>query len=358
MDRTFYAICGLSLLLSSCHEEEADVRMETPQRIYLRAAVEHRATTRTSYTLTAPDQDNPLSVAVWASTTSGVFKHTGANGGTDGTVALHTAANFTNGSEQLLNDAVYPEKDGEKARVFFVGMHPKGGWTTPAGEMEGKTAAKVFNGCEDVMFAPQISGRYGENMGTPDNPWPTFLFHHLLTWLRVKVKADGEAVSAAWGQLKSLKIKSKNTVTANLENTVTVNGDFNRGCVSFTGETTELEFYHTGTDRVFTGGDVIPPDDFEEVAYVLCAPVTATDKDDDGKTTSEYVLVVETENRRVEVPIDLMDGISHFNKSTMNHQFTLNLNFKMGNNIAVIATVADWAPGGISNGVLDPDIVE
>ncbi len=359
----FYAICGISIFLFSCREEEADICMDSAQRIYLRATVENTILmSRAPFSLLAPNEDNLLKAAVWASTTSYKFEHVEGADGSSGTVALHTRANFSNGTEQLLNDAVYPNKDGNTP-VYFVGMHPQEGWSTPVDGTAGKIATKTFNGSEDVMFAPQIYGKYNENVVE----WPTFGFKHLLTWLRVKVKADDETVSEAWGGLKSLKVKGSNGNTVTIDLSKEYSPDYNPGaaanCVTFSlGGDVTLNFYKTGTDDVFpnsTAPSPIPYDEYKEVAYVLCAPVIAsahdvTQEPDDVKT-NEYTLIVETEQRTVEVPVDLMENEStYFEGSTMNHQFILNLNFKMGDNIILTQLVKDWETGGISNGVLNP----
>lgn len=370
MKNGFYAICGLGLILCSCQKGEEGVRMDSARSIYLRATVENTHTTRAPFFLSAPDQQNPLEAAVWASTDELEGFPDGTDNGKDGKVALHTSAKFTSGEEQLLNDAVYPKEGG--AKVYFVGFHPIDGWATPRADdpdpaqaaKAGKIATKTFDGSEDVMFAPKISGEYAQNV----TEWPRFEFRHLLTWLRVSIKADGEAVSKAWGRLKSLKVKSAAGVTIDLIGEYDPAAPRNR--VSFSGDT-ELNFYKTGTDDLFVNPDdestwfTLPPDEAADaVAYVLCAPVQASENDPDQwpatVRTTEYTLLVETENRSVEVPIDLMkdasaDPPAYFKDYTMNDRFTLNLNFKMGNNITVTAKVTDWQAGGISNGVLDPN---
>lgn len=182
-----YLICGLGLLFAACRKEAAEDSAPTAERIYLRATVASRTATRAPYYITAPQREKPLVADVWASTTPYEFKNVaGANGQGGSDVALHTTAKFTNGTGQLLYDAVYPKTDG--ASVYFVGMHPTG-WTTPADgdPLAGKTATRTFTGCEDVMFAPQIEGKYAENVHEAD--WPTFEFRHLLTWLKVRIKA-------------------------------------------------------------------------------------------------------------------------------------------------------------------------
>lgn len=360
----FYAICGLSVLLFSCREEEGGLSADPAQRIYLRAAVENTILmSRVPFDSSVPDEDHPLEVAVWASTTSHEFKHVDGKNGSDGTVALHTTAKFTAGSEQLLNDAVYP-KDANTT-VYFVGLHPEkeygSAWTT---NDAGTIATRTFNGSEDVMFAPQEEGKYGGNMS--GDAWPTFRFKHLLTCLRVRVKAEKELVSEAWGELRSLKVKSSagNTVTIDLSkeySPIYNPDDPDKNCVTFSsGDGVTLDFYATGGNEAFSNKSYSLPykENFEEVAYVLCAPVIASAENGDGDKTNEYTLIVETRNRTVEVPIDLMAGEgteNYFNGSTMNYQFVLNLNFKMGNSIIVTVSAADWKLGGISSEVVSPD---
>lgn len=371
MKKIYCIICVLSLLFFSCREEEADFCTDPAQRIYLRATVENAIPmSRAPFSPLAPDENNPLKVAVWASTEPNVFKNLNKNGSSDDNyeVALHTKAYFSNGKEQLLYDAVYPKPQSDTEQggeVCFVGLHPGIGWTT---DDAGTIARKTFNGSEDVMFAPQEKGRYGQN--TTERLWPTFKFKHLLTWLKVNVKSNGEEISEAWGRLQSLKLKSSagNTVTIDLskEYSPVYNPDSQENCVTFSsGDGVTLDFYKTGTDDVFldetdpTTWYPIPYNSSKEVAYVLCAPVIASARDvtqelDDVKT-NEYTLIVETEQRTVEVPVDLKrDKLTYFEGSTMNHQFILNLNFKMGDNIILTPLVKDWETGGISNGKLDP----
>ncbi len=382
MKRILRVICGLSVLLVSCREDEiadAEPGIDPAQRVYLRATVESTiAMSRAPFNRPTPNEKNPLKAAVWASTTPYKFQHIEGKDGSDGTgtVALHTTANFTNGEEQLLNAAVYPKPPAsgeEKQSVYFVGLHPENEkqsewmWSTNA---EGTIAVKTFNGSEDVMFAPQESGVYGGN--TQADLWPTFKFRHLLTWLRVSVISEGEKVSEAWGKIKSLKVRSGagNTVTIDIGRECDPdrpdNPDRLEDYVTFSqvGDDATLNFYKTGTNDIFANENVektwypIPYNKEEEVAYALCAPVTASKANTDGDPTNEYTLIIKTEKRTipVEVPVDLMiDKTTWFEESTMNRQFHLHLTFKMGNHIIATGGVTDWATGGISNGVLRPE---
>lgn len=341
------------LTLSACQSNAPELD-DTDRRIYLSAAVESSAQTRTPYTLTTPTPENPVLADVWASTTPYEYKHVaGADGDGTNEVSLHTKANFQNGSAQLLIDAIYPNNN----TVYFVAIHPQG-WV---GNDAGISASYTFDGKTDVMFAPQTSGKYG------DTNWPKLTFKHLLTWLRIEIVAESEAISEAWGELQSLTIKSSNNVTIDLQS------DYRPELVKFGSDGTsiiDMPFYKTGENNVFPDSNTpytipAPPpanadekidkmDYVEEVAYVLCEPVTATaseEVDGETKSTTEYTLTVQTTERTVEVPVDLMSAANtSFTGSTMGKQFTLLLNFKMGNTITVAARTTDWETGGIASG--------
>ncbi len=392
MKKLYYIICGLGMFLSACQNEEADRPADPAQQIYLCATVENAIPmTRAPFDQLAPNERNPLKAAVWASTRAGEFKDSNKNGSAgDGyVVELHTKANFTNGTGQLLYDAVYPKPtSGDVAGdpVYFVGMHPVGmnpetAWTT---DDTGTIAIKTFDGSEDVMFAPQIKGEYSGNVEA--GTWPTFEFRHLLTWLTVTVIAESEVVADAWGKLVSLKIKAKdNDANKIVGNTVTIKLSYNpddpdpdarilENSVTFSdgtnvsGEEVTFDFYKIGTNDKFQFPDAakgypIPWTEKEEAAYVLCPPVRASKIKSDGEETltDEYILIVETEQRTIEVPVDLMEWdestkkLICFEGSTRSRHFTLNLNFKMGNNIMLTSSAVDWAIGGISSGVVNPE---
>lgn len=359
-DKIYIALWSALLALSACQNDEPMVNDEADCNIYLAAKVEGALPeSRMPYWLTAPTSGNPLAVDVWASTTENVFQHIAdANGKNNTEVALHTTARFTNGEAQLLNDAVYPKEGGNP--VYFVGMHPQG-WSGPEA---GTSASYTFDGKDDVMFAPHISGVYGGN--TTGDKWPTFTFKHLLTWLRIEMAAESEAVRDAWGKVTKLTVKSRNKVTVDLNREYgEKKHDGADATVNFSVET-NLNFYQTGTDNVFpqTGAYTLelPKQEgseeiFPEVAYVLCAPVNATEKsvvEGVDAPTDEYILTVTTEKRTVNLGIDLKSAENTlFKKSTMGHQFTLRLRFKMGDNISVSAVAKDWVNGGIGTGDFD-----
>ena len=346
---------------------------EEASRIYLSAGIGEAVSSRTPYSgspvkdehdnilYEVPTTSHPLDVSVWASTTSGVFPDLDLNG-RNGTVAIHTQAHFQSGAPQLLGEAIYPKAaaNATAKSVYFVGFHPKSKegslWTS---SNENSVASFTFTGEEDVMFAPQIEGRYG----TAYDQSPTFHFHHLLTCIRIEMIADKaeedvekrKDVSEAWGEIKSLTISSKQNVTvSNLSA-----GTFNSSNVAFDGEEVAMKLYQTGTDNVFENR-MIPHEEATEVAYVMCAPVEGFAQapganEGEYVTVPEYTLHIKTSQRELDIPIDLKkigDATpTYFEGSTMGHQFLVQLNFKMGNVISVSAAISldantDWFTHG------------
>ena len=367
-----YSVVGcLFAILLGCTDDQSglDSVEEDASRIYLSAGIGQSVMTRapflpqdeTGNILHEPTTDNPLDVSVWASTTENVFPDSMLNG-SNGTVAIYSSAHFQSGDPQLLGEAIYPKGSNP---VYFVGLHPQSvagsKWET-TDNATNTHAQYTFNGKEDVMFAPQISGTYG----IPYDSSPKFHFHHLLTLLRIEMVAGmeenneqkREEIVEAWGKITSLTISSTNKVIVDLSS--------DSSGVVFEGSDVDMPLYKTGTNEVYpkTDGDTIPTS-VTEVAYVMCAPVIAKDRDDydENLLISEYTLHIQTSKRELDIPIDLKlknqtgtEAASYFSGTTMGRQFTLLLNFKMGNVISVSAAISlgantDWYTHGM--GIFD-----
>lgn len=335
MKRMLYFVSVMWLCLA-CQEEDLLV---TDAPIYLSASVERSLETRASYqSAPNPTPNEVLHAAVWATNTEPrAYTGIGYNGKNNGDVVdIHGTADFDDGQPKLLNDAVYPQSG---VQVDFIGLHPQEGWTTE--NNEGKVAVFTLNGSQDVMFASKKTGTYAET-----NDVTNVLelnFQHLLTWLKIKIKAENEMVARSWGKVLEMKISSKNRVSIDL----TKNYSFEE-CVSFSGDDDWLSLRAIGTDAEFpsTGGfDLTNTERYNEEAYVLCQPVVAT-SEDMGKPTAEYSLYIKTERREVILPIDLRRNANNgFDGSTRAKHFTLNLDFMVGNIVTIQAEVDDWVLG-------------
>lgn len=338
------SFCLLSILVS-CSKPEAG-GIDGDSLIYLQAGT---VQTKTPFAGNGPSGSSPLPALVCVSTAKDanggyLFPSDGKDGTEDGTVGKHLTAEFQSGSAQLINGAYYNQNYPDN-EVHFAALHPQSGWTVD----NDATATITFDGSDDVMFAPVVIGKYG------NSTYPKLQFNHLLTWLRVEIVAESEEVANAWGPLQTMTISGLRTVSFNI-NTDT----FLSGNVQFIGNTTEIPFHKTGNS-----GEVFPDatDGYamtttpKEVAYVLCAPVNATEQDpynDVLVRTPEYYINIVSRHRDVSIPVDLMEAEdTYFSGSTMGTQFTLRLKFKMGNTVAVTAGVTDWVTGGIGIGKIE-----
>ena len=375
MKQLIYIIFA-ALLMTSCLEGGIQETEQEGAPIYLSVVAEHSEVTKAPYLLTIPNdtEDGILRTAIWATSfregAEGAYTFyyrnpnpplNGKNGTGDneGQVAIHATADFDSGYPQLLDQAVYPKAG---TPVFFVGLHPQTGWSL---ESDDKVATYTFDGSQDVMYAPRREGKYATT-GSESLVFdaPQLKFWHLLTWMKVKMVAESEEVLDAWGKIIDIKITSNNKVTVEVSREDDeVDNLINTDIVSYSSTTSHdglLPLYSTGSDDLFPASagyqleylstEVKAP---IEVAYVLCSPVDAKSTDVvDGVDVevAEYILHIETEHRKVQLPIDLRKNTStHYTGSTRAKCFTLNLTFKMGNTIVVTADVDDWKLGGTSN---------
>ena len=371
---------SLLICLISCQQNGLDaVQVGAP--VYIAASVGGSTMTKAPYMpmdnqghmIETPSPEHPLKTDVWGSTTSYIFteefydqEKTRPWDGSDesGKVAIHTDATFQSGDPQLLRAAIYNKNT--KPTVYFVAFSPisQGAEKWVASE-DGKSASFVFSGNDDVMFAPQVQGTYA----TDYSKSPVLSYRHLLTWLRVEMQAESKEVSDSWGAIKSMTIRSNRNVKIDLQKEAYNNdGTYNFENVVFS-EETDLNFYKTIEEESYDGAQVTMKKKFtdevftdikvpylkkEELAYVLCAPVVGTDKkvvDGEEIDAEEYVITISTDKRNVAIPVDLRHMVSGvvqpFLGSTRCMQFTLSLNFKMGNTIYLTSSVQDWKVGGL-----------
>ena len=374
---------SLLICLISCQQNGLDaVQVGAP--VYIAASVGGDSMTKAPYMpknnqghmVETPSPEHPLKTDVWGSTIPYIFteefydqEKTRPWDGSDesGKVAIHTDATFQSGDPQLLRAAIYNKNT--KPTVYFVAFSPisQGAEKWVASE-DGKSASFVFSGNDDVMFAPQVQGTYA----TDYSKSPVLSYSHLLTWLRVEMQAESKEVSDSWGAIKSMTIKSNSNVKIDLQKEAYNNdGTYNFENVVFS-EETDLNFYKTIEEESYDGAQVTMKKKFtdevftdinvpylkkEELAYVLCAPVVGTDKkvvDGEEIDAEEYVITISTDKRNVAIPVDLRHMVSGvvqpFLGSTRCMQFTLSLNFKMGNTIYLTSSVQDWKVGGLAVG--------
>lgn len=347
-------LLGCLLCLASCQEKLSE-NWDGDARMWLSADMDRLPATKTPYELATPNTDHPFDASVWASTTSCNYVElsgAAALGGDANTVGYHATVYFQDGESQLLRgDVQYPKN---YATVYFIGLHPNAGWSKAAAGSDNTSTAYTFTGKEDLMYAPQVSSELGGSR-------PLLHFFHLLTLIKVEVYAENNEVKASWGKLTSITLGNQQTTLGiDLSSVPDVSSlDFatRQGNVadkvSFSGATSSLSFYATGTDNTLTteypsGCELAT--EATEVAYVICQPVDATAGDVESRT-NEYTLTLNTENRTsVAVNVDLKTAAdTWFTGSTMGREFTVTLKLMAGGYIAASASVTNWETGGYVN---------
>lgn len=384
---------SLLICLISCQQNGLDaVQVGAP--IYVAASVGGSTMTKAPYMpmdnqghmIETPSPEYPLMTDVWGSTEAYEFtekfydpeEKTRPWDGSDesGKVAIHTDATFQSGDPQLLRAAIYNKNT--KPTVYFVAFSPiSHGAEKWVASDDGKSASFVFSGNDDVMFAPQVEGRYAQEFSKS----PLLHFRHLLTWLRIEFKAESKEVSDSWGAIQSMTIRTKNKVTVDLTEDAYQKDPFaydfdGQDNIVFSNDA-DMYFYKVVEEDSYVGSQVtvvkkytddifpqaginknVPYLQTEELAYVLCAPVKGQGKiveNGEEVDSPEYYIDLVTQKRTVSIPIDLrvLDNTAKevaFMGSTRGLQFTITLNFKMGNTIYLTSSVQDWKVGGLAVG--------
>ncbi len=356
MRKTIYILLLIATMWGCDNETPMEIPAHDPASIYLTAVTGMTETTRTPYEYTVPNRSNEgiLRTEVWATSNKGTYFSNDWNGKNHGNdVAIHTLTNFDSEHPKLLNQAVYPQSG---TPVYFIGLHPQNMWQLSD---DGKKTSCTFTGCEDLMYATRKEGQYASPDPTLGYQVRELYFQHLLTLVNIKMVAEDQMTTQAWGKITDIKISSKNTCSINIgnEGTQNVNSDVDYGYSS--ADAKKLPLFKKGTNEIFptVGGylldyypNVSTP---QEVAYVMCSPVDAIKTvvvDGNEEPYYEYTLDIVTERRNVSIPIDLrINSETLFEGSTRSRSFTLTLTFKMGNTILVSGDVVDWTFEGNSN---------
>lgn len=230
----FLSIAAGALLLSACSESLETVGDAAQQaqddRIQVALGVTQMdVTTRTTQTVTAksfvgrePTEDNPFYPMVWFSDdeTKGHYTLTDA--------AHRNKVKFTSTTLTFPDtDIEYNTADKTKPTWCF-GLYPTNDGLWGVENTAGWDPAPVgtvlyadISGQEDLMFADQVSGSINDKFnsdikGENDPTDKRLQFHHLLTWLKIRICAGEQGAGEAWGRVQSVKVKTQRRVRIDL----------------------------------------------------------------------------------------------------------------------------------------------
>lgn len=254
-------ITAMAMLMASCSKQVQDVEGAP---IQLSAAVtDIQASTKASaepFRGTTPTNDYNLNAKILFSTTPGTYTNTTTDATTK--IPCHTAIKYTSGSLTYpVDDVRYPTAGGY-ADVYCTGLYPitidgnggiKDNWKISD---DGKTASHPITGTEDIMYAPEISGKWDVPFGSSADKIQHY--SHLLTWLKICVCATSSSAAEAWSEITKIEVLSKKDVNINL----------GTKAVLFPGETTYLPAYE------LTEGYKLATTT-KELGSVMCSPETS-----------------------------------------------------------------------------------
>lgn len=214
--------CLISMfMLTACSEKE-DGHLE--RCIMMRATVgdikaESKAVSAKPYEGTDP-AEMPLAADLWFSFKSGEY---GTIEPTDTYtyIPCHTTATFTSAEITAINydgdqskALKYPT--GDDKTIYCVGFYPQKKWSFT----EDKTFSAVITGEDDLMFAPELSGKWDNQFCTSEEN--SQHFRHMLTWIKIVVCATSDEAASTWGDIQTVSLTTAETITINAINAAEV----------------------------------------------------------------------------------------------------------------------------------------
>lgn len=345
---SIFTVTATLIGITSCSKSEIpDTAVDTDQPVEIRVAGKALSITPSTRVPFEGSVPTNLKARVLASNTAAKYINAPDDLIKDGTMSFNAASTAYkfDGTDVI----TYPHAT---TPVYLVGLYPTttaADWTVDASS--GSKASFVFNGTHDVMATREVATTREEAVA---GTYQTLTFHHLLTRLNLRIQAENAAAQAAWGQVKSIKVKSltnKATVTFGTEDNLTQ--PVTEFSVDATSTDTDFKFYTIETDNPIPQADIPLKPTGSAPALAVQSYSLVTPKDGSSTTQVSYDLVVETENHSgfaINVPLETTTS-SEFKDNTKGLQFEITLTFT-ATEIKAMATVKPWVPGGTGSGTV------
>lgn len=311
------------LLMIACtqdHQTADSVRGDIIQLSVVVNEVTRAAVSADVYPLQTPTLDKPLNADIWLSTSSCLYPgYYGAVGVSDdgSYIDAHRTISYISGAATLpsaYNGEYLRYPANQNTDVYCIGLYPQDTWRTSYVPATGVSA--TIDGTKDLMFAPEISGCGRDPLVNTRQT-----FHHLLTWLKVRVRADELSTGDTWGKLREISVTSKNQLTIN---------DLKQATPTIGGEDTKMVLFEDATGYTLNTTS-------EEKGSVLVAPVDAS------LSATDYTLHIVCEHHSKDIPINLVgaDG-NPFTGWTTGKVFVITLRFATLSYIEGTVTLEPW----------------
>lgn len=343
MKKIFYSVMALAAL-AACNKEQVSTAPEFDENEICLTSASVNVATKTPVEGT---EFSGQTAIVLASTVAGNFSSGNLYGPTTN---MYMKFNGSDPAGFCTSTGTSTPKyyDGDN-NTYLVGLYPTS-WGTPGTD----TYTLTIDGKTDAMASAPITVNKANNAGdgTPGN----LVFQHKLTKLLVNAKAsEGEDY---WGKITGIELTAAGGT--NLQKTISVSAtDMTSFDFEGAGTADPLPFYSWTGENNYTDDSTLEVElssTATDIAYTLCAPITA-----DGTDDFKVKITLDNGNAyEVNVGLKKSDtaGGGAFEGDTAGYAFTIALDFK-ATIIEATATITNWNVGGTSNIIVEPgDIVE
>ena len=232
----YMSVAAATVLLAACASDITDATGQDAQGQDSRISVAMglrslEVATRATETVTAqsfagrePTEENPFHPWVWFTRTQGDYS--------DEAAKWHNKVKFTSATLTFPDTDVEYDTANPGDYTYCIGLYPTddglwgiedtSGWTSEQrAALVGSCLAADISGQQDLMFAAEEKGSINDKfkstiLGENDAADNRLQFHHLLTWLKIRVTAGEQGAGESWGKVKLLEVKTQQHVRMDL----------------------------------------------------------------------------------------------------------------------------------------------
>ena len=232
----YMSVAAATVLLAACASDITDATGQDAQGQDSRISVAMglrslEVATRATETVTAqsfagrePTEENPFHPWVWFTRTQGDYS--------DEAAKWHNKVKFTSATLTFPDTDVEYDTANPGNYTYCIGLYPTdnglwgientSSWTDEQlAALEGSCLAADISGQQDLMFAAEEKGSINDKfkstiLGENDAADNRLQFHHLLTWLKIRVTAGEQGAGESWGKVKLLEVKTQQHVRMDL----------------------------------------------------------------------------------------------------------------------------------------------
>lgn len=344
--RSLFVLMAAALLASCSNNDNVEMPVvNADNEIMLKSKVKIAAGTRTAY------EGNNLSAVNLEALVLGSEDADFSTVHSYGTMLFDGGANAIAYAKPMLDGVSKFPAVGTS--LFLTGFYPGDPQTANGWTLAAKEASLEITGYEDVMYAETVEDENTSATRDITADYKTLAFNHQLTWIKIKVTGDADAVADL---ITVTGIKLTHVDEADVNTKVVL--DLENKAVSYeAGSETTLACYAWGSDDVYDPQAVVEEydkdtdtpaiDGIDEQVYVLAPPATTVTTD--GSAINYTFEVSFSENGVDATPTIVRVALTDTSITDLTgYNVALHLHF-IGRQIRAFATVTDWVDGPTSS---------